>query len=213
MSAGVVLNGPAGSTWVFWAGSTINIASGQSITFEGGATAANSTVIWLAGSSFSQSGTGGTFVGTILANTSITFAGTETVIGRLLAIGSGNGDVTFAAGGSVTVPGATGGSVAILPSSAASLTTAHFYPWALAAEFQGDSISKICQVRSSLMLDGVLTASAAGTNLSPIVFGVVPTAANPAPAQAGAFQLVVGLNFGVANTANLAQLDQFSLEA
>jgi len=104
MSTGIVLDaqGNQNALFVFWAGSTVDVPSGQSMTLINGAQAEN--VIWCVGSSFSQSGVAGQIVGNILAYASITFAGTPTLLGRALAVGGGNGDVTFAAGGSVTVP-------------------------------------------------------------------------------------------------------------
>jgi hypothetical protein len=99
-SAGLVLNGPG--VYIFKGSSTINLASGQSVTFSGGATAANTTVIWLVGSSFTSVATSN-MVGTILAVTSITLGG-GTLVGRALAVGSGNGAVTIAAAMVITNP-------------------------------------------------------------------------------------------------------------
>ena len=99
-SAGLVLNGAG--TYIFKGSSTINLASGQSITFSGGATAANTTVIWLVGSSFTSVATSN-MVGTILAVTSVTLGG-GTLVGRALAVGSGNGAVTISAATVITSP-------------------------------------------------------------------------------------------------------------
>jgi hypothetical protein len=100
MSTGIVLNGAG--TYIFKGSSTINLASGQSVTFAGNATAANTTVIWLVGSSFTSVATSN-MVGTILAYTSITLGG-GTLVGRALAVGGGNGAVTIAAAMVITNP-------------------------------------------------------------------------------------------------------------
>jgi hypothetical protein len=91
MSTGIVLNGAG--VYIFKAGSTVNLASGQSITLTNGATADN--VIWLVGSSLTTVATS-TFIGTVLAVTSISLGG-GTFIGHALAVGGGNGAVTIAA--------------------------------------------------------------------------------------------------------------------
>jgi hypothetical protein len=99
-SLGLVLNGPG--TYIFKGSSTINLASGQSITFSGGATLANTTVIWLVGSSFTSVATSN-MVGTILADTSITLEG-GTLQGRAFAgVVTSSGAVTIAAANNVTV--------------------------------------------------------------------------------------------------------------
>ena len=99
-STGLVLNGAG--TYIFKGSSTINLASGQSITFSGGATLANTTVIWLVGSSFTSVATSN-MVGTILADTSITLGG-GTLAGRAFAgCVTSSGAVTIAAANNVTV--------------------------------------------------------------------------------------------------------------
>ena len=97
-SDGMILNGAG--LYVFKGSSTINLASGKAIVLQGGATADN--VIWLVGSSLTTVATS-TFVGNILAVTSITLGG-GALVGRALAIGSGNGAVTIAAATVVTSP-------------------------------------------------------------------------------------------------------------
>jgi hypothetical protein len=97
--------------------------------------------------------------------------------------------------------------------SAASLVTSNYYPFAITATFQGDSNSGIVQGSFNTTLNGVFTASAATTNLTGILFGTPSSASNPAASAAAPFSLIVGVTFGVSNAANLAQLDQFSLEA
>jgi len=103
--------------------------------------------------------------------------------------------------------------VSALPGTPATLTTNAFYPFAFTATFQGDSNSGILQGAAKLMLNNVLTAEAAVTALTGIAFGTAFNAANPAATQGPAVNLVAGITFGVSNAANLAQLNQFCLEA
>ena len=81
-------NDPA-SVWIFQAASGLTTASGSYVSFINGASPCN--VFWQIGSSAAL-GTGSTFVGTIMALTSITLADSVTVYGRALAR---NGNVTL----------------------------------------------------------------------------------------------------------------------
>lgn len=81
--------GNADSVFVFQAGSTLTTASGSSVVLTNGAQACN--VFWQVGSS-ATIGTGSSFVGTIIALTSITLTTGATVSGRALAR---NGAVTM----------------------------------------------------------------------------------------------------------------------
>jgi len=74
-------NNPA-SYWVFQIGSALTTASSSTILFINGASAAN--VFWLIGSSATL-GTNSTFVGSILAQASITATTGANITGRLLA--------------------------------------------------------------------------------------------------------------------------------
>jgi hypothetical protein len=105
MPAGIILDaqGNSNATFVFVAGSTINLASGQTITLANGAQAAN--VVFVAGSSFTSVATS-TVNGNILATASITLGG-GTFNGRALA---NNGAVTISAATTVNTTAATGGS-------------------------------------------------------------------------------------------------------
>jgi len=108
MSTGIVLNGAG--TYIFKGSSTINLASGQSIIPTNGATASN--VVWLVGSSLTTVANSN-FVGTILANTSITLGG-GTLVGRALAgVVTSSGAVTIAASTAITLPEATGAANAV----------------------------------------------------------------------------------------------------
>jgi hypothetical protein len=89
LSGDLTLAGSATSIWVFQAASTLITGSGSNIILTGGANACN--VFWQVGSSATL-GTSSSFVGTIMANQSITATTLATVSGRLLA---DNGAVTL----------------------------------------------------------------------------------------------------------------------
>ncbi|SEB07089.1 ice-binding family protein [Leifsonia sp. 21MFCrub1.1] len=93
----LTLAGSATSVWVFQAASTLTIGSATHITMTGGATACN--VFWRVGSSATL-GTAAQFVGTVLADQSITATTGATIAGRLLA---SNAAVTLDTS-TVTVP-------------------------------------------------------------------------------------------------------------
>ncbi|MDR6611991.1 ice-binding family protein [Leifsonia sp. 1010] len=78
----LTLAGSATSVWVFQAASTLTIGSATHITMTGGATACN--VFWRVGSSATL-GTAAQFIGTVLADQSITATTGATIEGRLLA--------------------------------------------------------------------------------------------------------------------------------
>jgi hypothetical protein len=91
LTGAVTLNGGGNpnALFVFQAGSTLITASSSTVNLENGAQACN--VFWQVGSSATL-GTGSSFVGTILALTSITVTSAVTVNGRVLAR---NGAVTL----------------------------------------------------------------------------------------------------------------------
>jgi hypothetical protein len=100
----LTLSGSATDVFVIKTASTLVTGSGgtPTITLTGGALASN--VYWLVGSSATiNSGSSGTFEGTIIANTSITDTLGGTVNGRLLAL---NGAVTLSATTAISVPAA-----------------------------------------------------------------------------------------------------------
>lgn len=78
----LTLAGTAESVWIFQAASTLTIGSGAIVTVTGGASACN--VFWQVGSSATV-GTGAQFVGTVMADISVTAETAATVTGRLLA--------------------------------------------------------------------------------------------------------------------------------
>lgn len=101
MPTGIILDaqGNANAVFVFVAGSTINLASGQTVALVNGAQASN--VVFVAGSSFTSVATS-TMNGNILAAVSITLGG-GTQNGRALA---NTGAVTISAATAVTVASA-----------------------------------------------------------------------------------------------------------
>ena len=214
MSTGIVLNGAG--VYVFKAASTVNQDSGQGMTLSGGATLANTTVVWLVGSSFSQSGVGGIFIGNILAIASITFAGTETLKGRALAIGGGNGAVTFAAGGSVTISDSAGSTFIIKLYQGSSINPelnvlvgfsgaipATVDSFALTLTAQGTAPSAVIQFANpSLLVDGV-----------PTTFNLVGASLGPYNLLTTDVPYCIGIQFGTSNAANIAALQQFCLES
>lgn len=84
LTGALTLNGAGNvdSVFVFQAGSSLTTASGSSVVLINGAQACN--VFWQVGSSATL-GTGSSFVGTIIALTSITLTTGATVSGRVLA--------------------------------------------------------------------------------------------------------------------------------
>jgi hypothetical protein len=110
MPTGIILDaqGDPNAVFVFVAGSTINLASGQTVALINGAQAAN--VVFVAGSSYTSVATS-TMNGNVLAVASITLGG-GTLNGRALA---NTGAVTISAATAATVPsvsGSSGGEVA-----------------------------------------------------------------------------------------------------
>ena len=105
MPTGIILDaqGNSDAVFVFVAGSTINLASGQTVALINGAQAAN--VVFVAGSSFTSVATS-TMNGNVLAAVSITLGG-GTMNGRALA---NTGAVTISAATAATVPSASASS-------------------------------------------------------------------------------------------------------
>jgi len=89
LTGDLTLAGTAESVWVFQAASTLITGSASRIILTGGASSCN--VFWQVGSSATL-GTASEFVGTIMANQSITATTAATIEGRLLA---DNGAVTL----------------------------------------------------------------------------------------------------------------------
>lgn len=84
----LTLQGDASSVWIFQSASTLIAETGSRVVLSGGAQACN--VFWQVGSSATLR-TGASFVGTVLAHTSITVENSVTVGGRLLAGAQANG--------------------------------------------------------------------------------------------------------------------------
>jgi hypothetical protein len=91
LTGNVILDGRGdpNATFIFQAGSTLTTATASSVTLINGTQACN--VLWQIGSSATL-GTASTFVGSILATTSITVTTGVTITGRVLA---NNGAVTL----------------------------------------------------------------------------------------------------------------------
>ena len=84
----LTLQGDATSVWIFQSASTLITETGSRVVLSGGALACN--VFWQVGSSATLK-TSSTFVGTVMAHTSITAQNSVTVEGRLLAGAQANG--------------------------------------------------------------------------------------------------------------------------
>jgi LPXTG-motif cell wall-anchored protein len=82
LTGALTLDGDADDVWVFQSGSTLTTAAGSSVILLGNANPCN--VYWQVGSSATL-GTGTSFVGTILAQASISLNTAASVQGRLLA--------------------------------------------------------------------------------------------------------------------------------
>jgi hypothetical protein len=106
--------GNTNAIFVFQIGSTLTTASGSSVVAENGAQAAN--IFWQIGSSATL-GTGSTFIGNILALTSITAETGALVAGRLLAR---NGAVTLDTNSATYPPGIPPGGLGASPTPAPS---------------------------------------------------------------------------------------------
>jgi hypothetical protein len=109
--------GDPNAVFVFQAGSTLTTASASSVTLENGAQACN--VFWQVGSSATL-GTASSFVGTLIALTSITLTTRATVEGRMLAR---NGAVTLDTN-TITAPSCTTAATTTAATTTAATTTA-----------------------------------------------------------------------------------------
>lgn len=77
-----------------------------------------------------------------------------------------------------------------------------YYPWYLAANFEGDTQSGILQIAIESSMNGTYSGLAGVTALTGISFATEP-----------AFTLVVGVTFGASNAGNSSNLFQFQLSA
>lgn len=82
VAGALTLEGTAESVWIFQAASTLTIGTGAIVSVTGGASACN--VFWQVGSS-ATIGSGSQFVGTVMADVSVTAQNAATISGRLLA--------------------------------------------------------------------------------------------------------------------------------
>lgn len=119
LTGALTLNGAGDSNavFIFQAGSSLTTASGSSVVLTNGAQACN--VFWQVGSS-ATIGTGSSFVGTIIALTSITLTTSATISGRALAR---NGAVTMDTN-TITRPSCTAAPATTTTTAATTTTTA-----------------------------------------------------------------------------------------
>lgn len=179
----VTLNGGGnpGAVFIFQAGTTLITASNTTIALTGGAQACN--VFWQVGSSATL-GTGTTFVGSVLALTSITAETGSTVSGRLLAR---NGSVSLD-DSTVTVP-ACAASITTVPSAHSLTAGATLTDAATVTGNAADGTATGSVTFNVCGPDSVTCAPGSGTRLGspvPLTNGV---ATSPAfkPAQAGTY--------------------------
>ena len=150
--------GDPDAVFIFQAGSTLTTASSSKIELVNGAQAAN--VFWQIGSSATL-GTSSTFIGTIVADISVTSTTAVEVDGRLLAL---NGAVTMD-GGKVTIPVTVPG----VPTgvSAVAGNTEAVVSWTAPANTGGSLITGYTVTSS-----GGQTATVSGTGTSVTVTGL-----------------------------------------
>jgi hypothetical protein len=127
----LTLQGDASSVWIFQSASTLIAETGSRVVLSGGAQACN--VFWQVGSSATLR-TGASFVGTVMAHTSITVENSVTVAGRLLAGSQANGAGALTmdtdtitrstcATGTATTPTTTAGTPTPTPTTSTTATT------------------------------------------------------------------------------------------
>lgn len=215
LSGSLTLDGSATSVWVFQAASTLITASASTITLTGGATSCN--VFWKVGSSATL-GISSKFVGTIMANQSITATTGATVAGRLLA---SNAAVTLD-GNTITVPTgcAQAGSITVSDSPAITsgtpTPTTVGTPYAFTVTASGKPTPTIAvtagTLPAGLSFNGT-TGSISGTPTTPGGSTFTITASNGSPPSVSAiYTLTVGAAIVGASTGpNLAATGAESL--
>ena len=171
MPTGIILDaqGNPNAQFVFVAGSTINLASGQSVALVNGASAAN--VVFVAGSSFTSVATS-TVNGNILAAISVTLGG-GVLNGRALA---GSGAVAISGATAVTTTGSGVNQIPIASATKASPTSIVVTPGAPA---------------TTRYVFAMIANYADGT-VSPASYIVVPNGAAGATTYSFAFTLAPG---------------------
>jgi hypothetical protein len=102
-------------------------------------------------------------------------------------------------------------SIASAVNTAQSLSTANYYPYSMSVVLSGDANSNALQVISG--------AFCVGGNVVSVVLNSEPAAGSPASypyswtSSGAAFELVFGIQYGVSDALNAAQLQQFEIYA
>jgi hypothetical protein len=118
---------------------------------------------------------------------------------------------TLQSGSSLTSTNNT--TVSALTSAQLFASTGATYPWALQIKLQGDQSSGIVQVVStSFTCNGVNSTSFTNTSLTGVSFSGASAGDGFKNPEVGV-TLCLGLNFGVSDAANAANLYQFELES
>lgn len=153
LTGSVTLNGGnnPNAVFIFQAGSTLITASNSTVILTNGAQACN--VFWQVGSSATL-GTGATFVGSILALTSITVDSGTSIAGRVLAR---NGAITLNAD-TITVPTCTTATPTPTPTPPSIVTTLSTAPSSHAIVL-GKSIHDVATVSASTRSGGKPTGT------------------------------------------------------
>jgi hypothetical protein len=117
---------------------------------------------------------------------------------------------TLLKGNSLTY--SSGNVISVLTSAQLFASTGATYPWALQIKLQGDTSSGVVQVVSTTFAcNGTASSSFTNTSLTGVSFGGTSAGDGFLNPEVGV-TLSLGLNFGVSDAANAANLYQFELE-
>lgn len=194
VTGALTLSGTAESVWVFQAATTLTIGSGALITVTDGASACN--VFWQVGTS-ATIGTAAQFVGTVMANESVTATTGATIAGRLLAR---TGAVTLDTN-TITAP--TGCAPAGVVSSSPSITSSAPPDGVIGTPYSSTVTSSGIPTPSYTVTSGALppgltldstTGVISGTPTAPGSFTFVVTASNgTAPDASAQYTITIAL--------------------
>lgn len=201
-------NGDTTAIWVFTASSTLITGGASEIILENGASACN--VFWLVGSS-ATFGTSSDFVGTVMAQQTISDEGSSVVIGRLLANNAAvtliDTDVTVPMGCAPPGTTTTTGEPEMTSGSPTDATEGEPYSFPFTASGTG---SITYSVTSGTLPDGLAldstTGLLAGTPLDADVDTFTVTASNGSPRTASVVATVVTLAAAAAGVTPAALL-------